>query len=402
MCFQTPSRDKAEVNRHRSLFTVIFLHGMNDMHSTSLPTIIPLLAQSISLSMGQAGMLNALFGLTNIFGQPVSGFIADRLRRPWFAVWGPLLTIIGASLLPLAPNFGIAFIFVGMMSLGTSLFHPQGFGRCGASAGKSKLAYYLSLFSASGCLGSAIGPLYVVFMVQTVGRRGFPMIVITCAAIICLSLWRLIGSREASSYLGTKAPERPPFVAGLKMLFSKVGWIVCITGARDAAFQSVKIFLPTLLILHGGTIAKGGVLLFITTFCATLSGIVGGRLADKIGDEKVLFFSVAAAPLFMAAGLHGGDLWHMTLLVAGLAILQTSTPVTMAMAQRRCPESRSLVSSLAQGVSWGIANLCVTPVGIAADIIGLQKALGFIVFLPWLAGGTIFLLRYIIKAHSRA
>ena len=102
----------------KTIFGMIFLHGMNDMHSTALPTIIPMLAQSISLTLSQAGMLNAVFGLTNIFGQPVTGYIADRLKRPWFAVWGPLISICGAALLPLAPSYGAAFIFVGMMSSG--------------------------------------------------------------------------------------------------------------------------------------------------------------------------------------------------------------------------------------------------------------------------------------------
>ena len=83
----------------KTIFGMIFLHGMNDMHSTALPTIIPMLAQSISLTLSQAGMLNAVFGLTNIFGQPVTGYIADRLKRPWFAVWGPLISICAPPIL---------------------------------------------------------------------------------------------------------------------------------------------------------------------------------------------------------------------------------------------------------------------------------------------------------------
>ena len=53
------------------------------------------------------------------------------------------------------------------------------------------------------------------------------------------------------------------------------------------------------------------------------------------------------------------------------------------MAQRRCPESRSLASSLTNGVSWGLANLFVTPVGVLADHIGLQATLDLVAFLPW-------------------
>lgn len=70
--------------------------------------------------------------------------------------------------------------------------------------------------------------------------------------------------------------------------------------------------------------------------------------------------------------------------MVGFAFLQASTPVTTAMAQRRCPDSRSMVSSLSNGVSWGIANLFVTPVGVIADIVGLQATLNVVAFLPWI------------------
>ena len=44
---------------------------------------------------------------------------------------------------------------------------------------------------------------------------------------------------------------------------------------------------------------------------------------------------------------------------------------------------RSLASSLAMGVSWGLANLAVTPVGVIADYAGLQQTLNVVAFLPW-------------------
>ena len=47
----------------------------------------------------------------------------------------------------------------------------------------------------------------------------------------------------------------------------------------------------------------------------------------------------------------------------------------------RFPQYGELVVN---GVSWGIANLFVTPVGIIADIAGLQATLNAVAFLPWL------------------
>ena len=111
--------------------------------------------------------------------------------------------------------------------------------------------------------------------------------------------------------------------------------------------------------------------------------LIRGRLADRIGDEKVLLGTLAVSPLFLITGIHSGGTVCFILLLIGFVFLQASTPVSTAMAQRRCPESRSMASSLAQGVSWGIANLSVTPVGILADHIGLQTAMNAVAFMPW-------------------
>ena len=367
----------------RTLFGVIFLHGLNDMHSTALPTIIPMLAQSISLSMSQAGLLNALFGVTNIFGQPVTGYIADRLKRPWFAVCGPMLSVIGASLLPLSPNFGTALLLVGIMTCGTALFHPQGSGSCGAAAGRDRLAFYLSLFQASGSFGSSIGPLYVVFMVSMLGRPLFPAVVIPIVAAICFTLWRSMTSDAAQTVRELEAKPQPKFFANLGFVVSKIGWIVSITAIRDGTYQAIKIFLPMLFITRGASIAVGGSMLLAVSLSGTLAGIVGGRVADKIGDTKVLFGALAVAPVFLITGLQGSGAFNVAALMLGFAFLQASTPVTTAMAQRRCAEARSMASSLAVGVSWGAANLFTTPVGFMADAVGLQSTLNVVAFLPW-------------------
>ena len=89
----------------------------------------------------------------------------------------------------MSPSFGAAIMAVGMMSIGTALFHPQGTGRSGSSAGKNRLAFSISLFAASGSLGSSISPLYVVFMVSVLGRRLFPLALIPVFTL-CFFIWK--------------------------------------------------------------------------------------------------------------------------------------------------------------------------------------------------------------------
>ncbi len=376
-----------EKQRKRRLYGAIFLHGFNDMHSTSLPATIPLLAESISLTLSQAGILSALFGMASFLLQPIFGYFSDKQKRPWFAVFGPLVSVTGASLLPLSPNFGGALICIGIMGIGTSLFHPQGNGQCGASAERDRLAFFLSLFHASGTGLAAVGPLYVVFMVSVFGRKGFPLVAIPAALLLCIYLFHSFGENTDGGADAGKFPantgEKGSFVHDLRSTLSRVGWIVAVTCIRDTVFQSIRVFLPTLYVQNGASVAAGSAVVLAVTLTAAAGGVAGGRLADSIGGKKVLFGSFTIAPFFLIFGLWGYGAGSIASLMAGYAFLQASVSVVIAMAQRRCSDARSFVSSLVSGATWGVANLCVTPVGILADCIGLQPTLKMVAFLPW-------------------
>lgn len=359
------------------------LHCMNDMHATSLPAVIPMLVNSIGLNFTQAGVLSGLFGLTHICGQPVSGYLADRQRRPYFAVWGPLISVIGASLLPLSPSFGAAFLIILFMAAGTALFHPQGVGRAGSAANAKNLAFFISLFTAFGSFGSALAPIYIVFVVQHLGPGLTPLVIIP-AFFICLYFWRKLPAREPLEHSRTY-DGAAGFLKNIRDVLKKVWTVVLTVSIRDASYQSIRVFLPMLVILRGGTMGSGSVTLFIVTLAGTVAGVIGGKLADRWGDRKVLFLSIAVAPFFVLAGLLITGAAGMMLLTFGCALLQASGPITTAIAQKRCPESRSAASSLAMGVSWGIANLAATPVGVAADAFGLQPTLYFVAVVPWIA-----------------
>ncbi|NLV82664.1 MAG: MFS transporter [Synergistaceae bacterium] len=359
-----------------------FLHFINDTHSTALPAIIPILVTSIGLSLGQAGLLNALFGVTNIIAQPITGYFADRQSRPYFAICGPLLSVTGACLLPLSPSFGFALFFIGLMSLGTSLFHPQATGLTGSASNSKNLTFMLSLFAASGSLGSAVGPLYIAFIISEFGKKSLILTIIP-VFLICVYIWKNSMSSQINNEISNEKINIADFIKNIRSLLEKVGGIVFSAALRDATFQGIKIFLPMLIILKGGTIKAGGFLLFAVTIASTISGIVGGKLATLIGDENIFVLSLTISPIFLILGLNTTGIFSILILMLGAASLQLSTSATTAMAQNRCPGSRSAASSLTTGVAWGLANVLTTPVGFSADLIGLPTTLNIVALMPW-------------------
>ena len=233
-------------------------------------------------------------------------------------------------------------------------------------------------------------------MVSTFGRKIFPMLIIPIAVAICLFIWKHISNIHNPSEPKKKEKKDGNFFQKLFYLLPIVGSIMLLASLRDAASQSVKTFLPTLFISRGESIAFGGGLLFVFSLLSAIAGIIGGKLGDKYGEMKVLLPTVFFGPIFLFAGFNKHGILGIILLTVGYVILQTSTPLTASIAQKKHPDMRSMASSLVQGSSWGLANLLVTPVGVAADIIGLQNALNFAIFLPWIML-FYFAAKYLLK-----
>ena len=361
---------------HKGLMVLSGLHFINDLHASFLPTFLPLLIRNLSLTLGEAGTLNALFGGIHLIAQPLAGLWADRSARSLLVFWGPVLTLWGACLIPLAPTLPLAFLIVGIFSLGTAAFHPQGHGLVGAVVPGNELGGALAIFAAAGTLGAALSPLYAVALWDTPGHLG--LVGVSAGALLIPLLCRGIFPRRTPG----AGSQLPPFKQFLHV-GRLVAPILALTIARDATSQGIRVFLPLWVTLRGGTLAQGGTLLFAYTLGGMAGGMLAGRLSDRLGTRPFLTGSFALAPALLLGGLvtQGGLSW--LLLVLGGAVLSSSSPVTTALAQKTTPESRSTASSLAMGVSWGLANWVTSPLGLLADAWGLNQALICIALTPW-------------------
>lgn len=354
-------------NRKRWL-SLSFLHFANDLHSGVLPTIIPMLGQSISLTFSQAGVLSSIFGMIHIFGQPMLGFIADRQKRPYNAAMGPVLCAVGACFLPMAPSFLSAILLVVLLGIGTAMFHPQGTGLCGRTAGNGSLAFFIAVFAACGTLGSTIGPVYMVYAERTLGQSGLPVMALPIL-LVCVYFFLHYGSDETKKKNGVHLADglREFYREALDIL-SRIYGVITIATVRDSANLGIRIFIPSLIVAQGGTLEQGSQLVFAVTLAGTAAGMAGGKLADRIGYDKILVGAISCSPVFLLASFNSKGVLSVALLLGGFLFLLASSSVTTAMSQQRCTGARSMSSSLSMGLSGGLANLFTLPVGIVRTV----------------------------------
>jgi FSR family fosmidomycin resistance protein-like MFS transporter len=397
----SPVRSTAgiSVSRLRGISGVSCMHFLNDLHPTLLPTFLPEIVNRLSLTLGEAGFASTLFGIMNLVVQPLAGRLADRQRRPVFALYAPIFTAAGAYLLPVAPSYGVMLIFVALMGTGTACFHPQGHGLAGFYGGTERLGLYIAVFSAAGSLGAAISPLYAVSLLKTLGPRLMPFSLIALMGVIFLV--RLVMPSQITNPDAPRAdgdgrpdegakPPRENFFAGMFRVLLICMPLVLISIVRDSSSQGIRVFLPLLVTDRGGSIVMGGTALFAFTVAGSVANLVGGRLSDVFGKTKVIIAMLTLSPMFLLPAVLTDGFPSLVLFMMGGACISATNPVTLAMAQEYVPESRSTASSLVMGVSWGVANMVAYPIGRVADSIGLTKTLSIVALSP-LAVAAVFM-----------
>ncbi|OGF23812.1 MAG: hypothetical protein A2V63_01560 [Candidatus Eisenbacteria bacterium RBG_19FT_COMBO_70_11] len=353
-------------------------HFSIDAYSSFFSPLLPLLVARLHLSLTSVGVLVALVSLSSSLSQPLFGMLSDRLARPWFVAFGPLVAAVFMSAIGLAPHFGslVALLMIG--GLGAAAFHPQAAVLASDTLPRRSVA--MSLFVTGGTVGFSLGPLYAVTVVGLVGieRTWLAAAPGLLVAGLMLAWFSRAQPRRHHAAARPRLAELRPMLRPLTLLYFAV---VC----RSAVSYGFMTFLALYLHARGVPVAAGGALLTAYLLSGALGGFFGGWLAERWGGKRVVVASfIGAIPLFNAFLLLQ-PFAGIVALVLGSFALQASLPVNVVMGQELSPRHSSTISSLLMGAAWGLGALLVGPIGALAHAHGLPFALFVLALL--LVGG---------------
>src|ERR1700676_5807804 len=159
---------------HKTAFNILGAISVcllfNDMLSSLLPSIYPLLKDSFHLDFAQVGLITLTYQTTASLLQPLIGFYTDKKPRPFSLPVGMGATLIGLILLAAARTFPALLVAAALVGTGSSVVHPES-SRVArmASGGQHGLAQ--SIFQVGGNAGLSFGPLLAAFFVLPRGQN---------------------------------------------------------------------------------------------------------------------------------------------------------------------------------------------------------------------------------------
>ena len=384
-----------EAKANVKIITALTLvHFTGDFYASFITPLLPVFADTFSLTLTQVGVIAGLNRFLAFVVQPIGGYLADNYRNRIFLLGGLLVNVVCIPLFGIAPNFWILLLFVSLGSIGQSMFHPQAAGMMTSYAGKHR-GFSLSIFNVGGTLGFALGPLFITYVVRHFGLKASPWTMLLGLAFF-IFLIKAVPQPEGEGL------RRFGFLGSIKEALGKVWkliaiiWLIMVL--RAFVSQSFLTFIPLLYDKEGYSLISLGLVVSLFTLAGTLSGLLAGHLSDRIGHQPIFFIShLLATPLLLAVvHLRGNWIYPMAFL-AGFFVMAT-LPLGVALAQELAPKGKSIVASLMMGFAMGTGGILSPLVGRLADMYSIESVLTVMAAIPLI---SLFLILFLPKKQNR-
>ena len=296
---------------YRAMGLVGLAHGCSHFFQLVLPSLFLYLAADFDTGYTELGALMTMFFVISGCGQPIAGFVVDRIGARTIMFAGLATYCTGLLLASMAPSFWWLVPAMALAALGNCVFHPVDFTIMSASISPHRLGRAFSIHTLGGNLGWALAP---VSMLTLGGLYGWRVALASAACLGLAVLLLLVLARGDLKQEAAAAKARAAAPAlGLGILFAApvllcFGYFLLLS----AALIAVQNFLPvTLAALYQTPLEVAAMALTGFLLGASAGVLTGGFVADATPRHGGV----------IALGLLGASLVFLLVSAVGLGAI---------------------------------------------------------------------------------
>ncbi len=387
------------------LFAISFSHMLNDTMQSLIPAIYPLLKDSFNLDFVHIGFITLTFQLTASIFQPAVGHYTDKKPKPYSLAAGMGFTLAGLVLLSFSQSYGVILIAVGLIGVGSSVFHPEA-ARVAYLVSSEKRGTAQSIFQLGGRIGASIGPLLAAIVITGSGISN--IIWFSILALLAMSVLTKVGGwykKHASQIKQSnslKEIEVHPTISKKKISFSIFILLVLIF-SKYFYIASISSYLTFYLISKFNvSIQSSQIFLFAFSLAIVIGTVIGGPLSDRFGRKYIIWISILGSAPFTLLLPHADLFWTTILLVCVGIILASAFPAILVYAQELLPAKVGMISGLFYGFAFGMGGIGSAVLGELADKTSIFFVYQICAFLPLIGLITGFLPNLERRKHKKS
>lgn len=359
-----------------------------------IPSIYPMVKESFKLNFTQIGFITFTFQVSASVLQPVVGAFTDKRPQPFALAVGMCFTLLGLISLSLANSFNLVLLSVGLIGVGSAVFHPEA-SRVARMASGGKHGMAQSLFQVGGNAGSSLGPLLAALILLPYGR--FQVIWFSLVALLAIVILSWVGGwykRSLEVVVTKKSVAKTANASHLssgKITFA-IAILLLLIFSKYIYMASISSYF-TFYLIHkfGVSIQNSQIYLFAFLFAVAAGTFIGGPVGDRIGRKYVIWISILGAAPFALLLPYVNLFWTGVLsCIIGL-ILSSAFSAILVYAQELIPGKVGMIAGLFFGFAFGIAGIGSAILGSLADKTSIEYVFWICSFLPLIGLLTGFL-----------
>lgn len=386
------------IDQERTVFKVLMAicicHLLNDSMQSILPAVFPMIKDTFHLSFVQVGAISLVIQLTSSLIQPWVGLYADKHRHSWQLSVAMVFSMCGVVMLALATSYWMILLAVGLMGVGSAVFHPQAAQIAQAASGGRK-GFAQSVFQVGGNGGYSIGPLLAAFIVLPIGMQAFGYIAII-PFILAVILYQI--GKWHMAQIGKVVKKVRGRWTTVKTYSKRRIWffifvLFMLMFSKNFYSTSMLNYFSFFLIdKFGVTQQTAQYCLFIYLAAQAIGTIVGGMLGDKYGRKWVIWFSILGVSPFTIALPYIDSFTGVVILSIVIAIIMASAfSSILVFASDLMPNNTGVIAGIFYGLSFGVAGIGSSFFGWLADQTSIHFVFEVSTLLPLLGVIAVFL-----------
>jgi MFS transporter, FSR family, fosmidomycin resistance protein len=372
-------------------------HLLNDLISSMIPAMYPLLKEAYRLDFAQIGLITLAFQVTSSLLQPLLGLLTDHKPWPYAMVAGMGATLSGVVGLASAGSYAMVLVSVALIGLGSAVFHPEAT-RMARHAAAGQHGFAQGIFQIGGHAGYAIGPLLAAMIVVPRGQTSIAWVSVVALVAMVLMAWTGARYSEMRRSQATAKKQRStgtiePMLPSGRVLLAMAILIVLLLSknAYTAAFTSYYTFY--LIERFGVTVQVSQIMLFLYLVVGAFGVIIGGMIGDRFGRYRVIWISILGSLPFALMLPFANLFWTGVLSVVISLVMASAFSSILIYAIDLVPHRVGLVGGLFYGLAFGLGGLAAAALGLLADQIGIVAVFKLCAGLPALGLLTFLLPR---------
>jgi FSR family fosmidomycin resistance protein-like MFS transporter len=386
------------MNRKNATFSILLMvslgHLLNDMFQSVIPSIYPMIKESLGLSFVQVGAITLTNQITSSLLQPLVGYYSDKHPRPYGLVVGMCFTLTGLLLLSVANSFPAVLLSVAFVGVGSSVLHPESSKVARLASGGAK-GMAQSIFQIGGNVGRAFGPVAVALIVVPHGQgsiRWFALL-----AVVAVWVLSRIG-RWYQKQLAKQAAKVVPNAGRNEVMLQEnknnlthrqivIALVVLLVlmFSKDFYTANIQSYLTFYMIdKFGLSVGASQYVLFAFLVSTAIGLLIGGEVGDRYGRKYVIWGSILGSSPFALLLPYCNLAWTIVLAVLVGMVMSSAMSAILVYGTELLPGSVGMISGAFFGLSFGLGGIGSALFGWLADLTNIQYVFQLTAFLPLL------------------